>query len=191
MHRLAGGLVLAFHGCRRPVAERVLTGKSFRLSQNDYDWLGEGIYFWESNPKRGLEFAREKARRDRYRGPVSVVGAVVDLGLCLDLTTSAGIAQVRNSFESLRSTFEAAGRQMPANTELLRRLDCAVINNLHQLRVDRRDEAIQTVRGVFVEGGPAYVGGGFRSKTHIQIAVRDMKCIKGVFRVPRHVMTEI
>ena len=64
-----------------------------------------------------------------------------------------------------------------------------MINHLHQSRADRQEEPIQTVRGVFVEGGPAYPNGGFAEKTHIQIAVRDLQCIKGVFRVPRHVMS--
>ena len=40
----------------------------------------------------------------------------------------------------------------------------------------------QTVRGVFVEGDPAYAGAGMRTKTHIQIAVRDPACILGYFK---------
>jgi hypothetical protein len=43
---------------------------------------------------------------------------------------------------------------------------------------------IDTVRGVFVEGVAAYPGSGIREKTHIQIAVRNGACVKGVFRVP-------
>lgn len=92
MHRLSGGLILGFHGCDEATAERVLSGKPFLKSRNDYDWLGEGVYFWESNPQRGLEFAREKFKREKRAERAHVVGAVIDLGLCLDLTTSAGIA---------------------------------------------------------------------------------------------------
>ena len=39
----------------------------------------------------------------------------------------------------------------------------------------------QTVRGVFVEGEPAYEGAGIYTKTHIQIAVGDSSCILGYF----------
>lgn len=28
-----------------------------RSSDNDYDWLGPGIYFWENNPKRAIDYA--------------------------------------------------------------------------------------------------------------------------------------
>lgn len=40
----------------------------------------------------------------------------------------------------------------------------------------------QTVRGVFVEGQPAYPGAGIMLKSHVQVAVRDQRCIIGFFR---------
>jgi hypothetical protein len=44
---------------------------------------------------------------------------------------------------------------------------------------------VETVWGVFVEGKPIYPTAGFDEKTHIQIAVNNPACIKGVFRVPK------
>jgi hypothetical protein len=38
-----------------------------------------------------------------------------------------------------------------------------------------------SARALFSEGTPLYKGSGFREKTHIQIAVRNPACIKGVF----------
>lgn len=47
--------VLGFHGCDYKVAESIILHQdSTRLSQNDYDWLGPGIYFWENNPQRAV-----------------------------------------------------------------------------------------------------------------------------------------
>lgn len=180
---------MGFHGCPETIATSVLGGKPFKTSSNDYDWLGEGVYFWENNPHRGLEFAQEKRKREGHKYKVSVVGAVIDVGLCLDLTTSAGVDQTRSAFVAFKQALAAMGAQLPQNTKLLRRLDCAVINYLHHLREERRLEGIQTVRGVFDEGEPAYAGAGFSAKTHIQLAVRDPKCIKGVFKVPKHLMS--
>ena len=58
------GPLIGYHGCDRKVAEAVLSGKkSLKPSENDYDWLGPGIYFWVDSPKRGLEWARELAAR--------------------------------------------------------------------------------------------------------------------------------
>ena len=43
-------LVIGFHGCDQSVVEAVIAGKTELLaSTNDYDWLGNGIYFWENN----------------------------------------------------------------------------------------------------------------------------------------------
>lgn len=69
--------------------------------------------------------------------------------------------------------------------KLFRFLDCAVIKHFHGTLEYKNEEAIDTVRGLFTEGEDLYPGSGFKSKTHIQIAVRNEECIKGVFRVRR------
>jgi len=114
-----------------------------------------------------------------------VIGAVIELGLCLDLTTSSGLDWVRIAYESLVEVTRAADLALPSNSkdELRRNLDCAVVRRLHTILEAQRLPAIDTVKGVFTEGEPAYPGAGFREKTHIQIAVRNLRCIKGVFRV--------
>ena len=187
MHQLASSFVLGYHGCEKAVGERILTGEPFKQSNNDYDWLGPGIYFWEANPLRGLAFAREarKRRTSNIKQPF-VIGAVISLGLCLDLTTTAGVEQVRAAHGSLAESTAASGIELPQNAPdgLMRRLDCAVIQMVHTIRRDRNDVPIDTVKGVFIEGRPIYEGSGFYERTHIQIAVRDRDCIKGVFRVP-------
>ena len=43
-------------------------------------------------------------------------------------------------------------------------------------------QPFQTVRAAFEEGEPAFAGSMIRRETHIQIAVRDPRCILGVFR---------
>ena len=48
--------VFGFHGCDKRVADAVLTGKTkLSASENAYDWLARGIYFWEHGPMRALE----------------------------------------------------------------------------------------------------------------------------------------
>ena len=43
-------LVIGFHGCDKTIVDAVVAGKTDLLSStNDYDWLGNGIYFWENN----------------------------------------------------------------------------------------------------------------------------------------------
>ncbi len=187
MHRLASAFILGYHGCDRAVGEHLLKGGAFKLSDNDYDWLGPGIYFWEANPVRGLEFAAEASKRKSLAvSEPFVIGAVIELGLCLDLTTSSGLDWLRIAHESLINVTFAAKLNLPANgkDKLRRNLDCAVIRRLHKILQDQKMPPVDTLKGVFTEGEPAYPGSGFQEKTHIQIAVRNPNCIKGVFRVP-------
>ncbi len=188
MHRLSSSFVLGYHGCDASTATRLLGGSNFQFSRNDYDWLGPGIYFWEANPKRALEYAAELKKLKRgppIRTPATV-GAVIDLGLCLDLTTSAGVQQVRESYKSLLELHKSAGWDLPENSvDLLRRnLDCAVFGLFHGVRSNASEPAVDTIKGIFTEGRPIYPGSGFFEKTHTQICVRNPQNIKGVFRVP-------
>ena len=190
MHNLAGGLALAYHGCDAVVGEALLQGEPFKPSINTWDWLGHGIYFWESNPKRGFDFAAELAASRLKHAKVIrpfVVGAVVNLGLCLDITTKSGIEIVQASHRDLLRISLAANLELPSNNaSLLRRdLDCYVIEHVLRSRDAFGAPPADTVRGVFIEGDEIYPGAGFREKTHIQISVRNPSCIKGVFRVPK------
>jgi hypothetical protein len=188
LHKLTASFVLGYHGCDRKIGERLLRNQKFQFSQNNYDWLGSGIYFWEANPLRGLQFAREVSEREpqKIKHPF-VIGAILDLGNCLDLTTHAGLVVVKEAYESLAKIYYATGEQLPTNhPERFRHpLDCAVINYLHFFRESQKEAAVDSVKALFTEGGQLYPGSEFQQKNHIQIVVRNLDCIKGVFRVPK------
>jgi hypothetical protein len=192
VQRLSTTFILGYHGCDRRVAEDLLLNKPFEPSENDYDWLGSGIYFWETNPSRGLAWAEElqrhrKGTSDQIKDPY-VVGAVIELGYCLDLLSFTGIELVKAGHWNFSLKIKEAGIEKPTNQGgkdlFLRHLDCAVINYIHNVNKNRGRQAFDTVRGVFLEGQPIYETSGFHEKTHIQICVRNPRNIKGVFRVP-------
>ena len=54
-----------------------------------------------------------------------------------------------------------------------------------------RVREFDTVRALFPEGGPLYPTAGFLTKTHVQIAVRNLNQIRGVFRVPSQELEEL
>lgn len=199
MHNLSTSFVLGYHGCESEIGERLLRNEHFRPSKNAYDWLGSGIYFWESNPDRALDWSRQQTI-DRQSSNTTdptpfVVGAVIDLGFCLDLISANGLSALEAAYDDLQETFEHSGGDVPKNSggdDLLnRKLDCMVLNFLHQAREDSGKRPFDTVRAVFMEGQRLYPTAGFRRKTHIQICVRNQDCIKGVFRVPDHHFSEI
>ena len=199
MHNLSASFVLGYHGCDRETGERILLNEPFRPSENAYDWLGSGIYFWEANPDRALDWAKQRAARKKSRNSTDpepfVVGAVIDLGYCLDLISANGSHAVERAYEELKAFFDTSRDELPKNTGgedfLHRKLDCMVINFLHQTRQESAKDPFDTVRGIFTEGELLYPTSGFRRKTHIQLCVRNLDNIKGVFRVPvRHFSEE-
>lgn len=195
MYSTRTGLVLGFHGCDESVANKIVNNhSSFKASHNSYDWLGNGMYFWENSPDRALEFItylknNPRSGKTTIEKP-AVVGAVIDLGECFDLLDYGMLKILKTGYEVFKNIFENTERELPQNVKtgcsddlLLRHLDCAVFETIHKVRADK-DESFDSVRGVFWEGSELYPNAGFREKDHIQICVRNPNCIKGVF-LPR------
>lgn len=194
MYSILPSFVLGFHGCDASVAESIFAGLDhLRPSRNEYDWLGDGVYFWENSPARAREYATLVRKRTRKAGAriknPAVVGAVIDLGNCLNLLDVKFLDVLRDGYQSLLMLTREAGVQMPHNRRagpsrdlLLRNLDCAVINTVHQTREEKPLLSFDTVRAAFIEGEPLYPGSSFRNRNHIQICVRNRRCIKGYFR---------
>jgi hypothetical protein len=180
--------ILGFHGCDKSTADKILSGQDPHLtpSQKAYDWLGHGIYFWEGNLARAWDWAHARKAEGKLAEP-AVLGAIIDLRHCLDLFDLNAMNQVRGTHAALVDMFAAADTPLPINVgptpdKAGRKLDCAVLNALHELRQDNNQTPYDSVRGPFLEGDPIYEGAGFRSHSHIQICVRSNTCIKGYFR---------
>lgn len=172
--------VLGYHGCELRLAKALASGEVRDLlpSENAYDWLGQGVYFWENDPARAVRWA---ADAKRLKEP-AVVGAIIDLGSCLDLVDIESIEVVRDAWIKLSDTFAVAGKSVPKNTNSgARYLDCAVFGMLHELRGERGLPPFDTIRAYFSEGTPVYEGSALRALDHLQVCVRDVRRIIGYF----------
>ena len=185
LYRWQPSFVLGFHGTDKSVVDAVVAqpGKSIKNSEDITEWLGHGVYFWEHDPARALDWAANGKTRGKVLEP-SAVGAIIDLGYCLDLTTISGLEEVRQAFEGLRNVYEQLGLALPKNSggrdRVKRELDCAVIQALHQYRRERGLAPYDSIRAPFPEEDDLYDGSGFRKKNHIQVCVLNTKsCIKG------------
>lgn len=198
MYSRRRGLLIGFHGCDLKVRDNIVTQKSKNLkpSENSYDWLGNGVYFWENNYERALKYAKDIKNNPYKSNSVinepAVLGAVIDLGYCMDLLDSSYLELLKYGYKLLTETNKKHDLEIPKNKPigkdgdlLLRHLDCAVIETIHQFNEDNKDrQEFDSVRGVFFEGDDLYENAGFKDKNHIQIAIRNPNCIKGFF-IPR------
>lgn len=178
--------VLAYHGCDEAVARRLLHAQErFRQSENDYDWLGRGIYFWEYGANRAFRFAKQQVRRRRIKKP-AVIGALIQLGRCFDLMDTRFTEDLAAAYGVWATGLTKKGVSLPVNSgatpdRKLRRRDCAALNwYLDQL--EEKGQGYDSVRCGFVEGSLVYEGSGIHRESHVQLAVRNPNCILGVFR---------
>lgn len=191
LYQFPPSLILGFHGCDESVGEAILRGEKSHLemSANDYDWLGHGIYFWESNPQRALEFAQERATGGmNSRGAVEspfVIGAILNMGHCLNLCDTSALYEVQSAYADMVYSLEEEGKPVPVNggNNKIRKLDCAVFEFLHRSRASTLQLLpYDTVRGTYHEGKPIFPGTDLSHHDHTQICARDTTNILGYFR---------
>jgi len=186
MYRFTPCLTLGFHGCDKSLRDAVVNDQqTLKYSRNRYDWLGSGIYFWENDYDRALNFAINHPGR-KIKSP-SVLGAVIDLGYCLNLLNTKDRELVKKSHETIKNRidyFEIKSFPNYRNNNGLHDLDCLVIENLHDMQQSLNQPPFESVRNAFTEGSELYPGASFQDKTHIQLCIRNPNCIKAFF-VPR------
>lgn len=191
MYKPISRIVYGFHGCDQSVKDEILhNGGSLKMSVNPYDWLGTGIYFWENDPQRALEFAIDASKRPKQsKGHIeipTVIGAVIDLAHCCDLTKRENIELLRIANEayllSVGGENNAAKNKGNTSDMIGRYRDCAVINMLHQMmETSSNYQPYDSVRSVFFEGKPIYPTSFFFEHSHVQLCIRNPNCIKAIF----------
>lgn len=187
--------IYGFHGLDEAVAYDILTQQEeFKHSTKEYNWLGDGVYFWENNYERAVQYAIEDSqRKDTQITKPFVLGAIIDLGNCLDLLDQKYLDLLALAYRQFKDDTLKKNKELPINSTFRnsdgdfdfkkRELDCAVIRYAHQLAKDE-GEYFDSVRAAFWEGELLYEGAGFKKQNHIQIAVLNPNCIKGIF-LPR------
>ena len=185
MYSKLPNMVFGFHGCNKETYENVLINhQQLKISENTYDWLGNGMYFWENSYQRAYDWAINK-----FKSKAAVIGAAIDLGTCLNLTDYNSTEILQMGYEMLKVKCDILSKELPINKNisenkdlLIRDLDCAVIQQIHEYnKMQDNGKEYDSVRGVFIEGKEIYPNSGFVEKTHIQLCIVNPNCIKGYF----------
>lgn len=175
--------VVAFHGTRRSTAQTLVDGVPFGRSENDDDWLGHGVYFWEYAPQQAWWWARR-----RYGEEAAVVGALIRLGRCIDLLDPSNADLLSAAHQDLEKALAELGQSLKGNANTHKYRDCAVYNYLFA-KLAKNRIAVESTRAVFVplEAGKGLPrlwerSGVFRG-AHIQLSVREPNNILAVWPV--------
>ncbi len=168
--------VIGYHACTREVADRLLSDDApFRPSSNEWDWLGSGVYFWEFGHQRAYDWATQWPKLQGKK--FAVVGAIIQLGECLDLLDTDHTKRLAAFAEH----YQQAAGPLPKNRGVRRERDCFLINEFCD-HMAARGAAFDTVRGLFQEGPPVVEGSEILVQNHIQVVARRPQAIIGLFR---------
>jgi hypothetical protein len=202
MYDVRPNTIIGFHGCDASIANSLINNpEDIKISTEKYDWLGHGVYFWENNYVRAMEWALAKKAEGKITTP-AVVGAVLQLNRCCDFLDMKFIKVLQQYYKIMEIEYKFSGKKMPENIDipndlhknkLLRILDCTTIEFMHSKISEQIEEDLNnhgfsvytrfdSTRGVFTEGGPAFHGAQILEKSHIQICIRNFNCIKGFFK---------
>lgn len=186
MYDVRPNLIIGFHGCDDDISNSLLNSpNNIKVSKEPHDWLGHGMYFWENNYDRALEWAKDKKRRGAIKTP-SVIGAIIQLGYCCDFLDTRYIKMLKSYHKLMVESYKVLGEDLPANKDIqqdkhkdkiLRELDCTTIEFMHSKILSQYEEDMHTkkfsdlkifesTRGMFTEGGPAFPGAGIFEKSH-------------------------
>ena len=157
MPEYQSGYVIGFHSCDREVGLRLISGQDeIRPSNNTWDWLGPGSYFWEQDPSRALQYATENAaglqKNKKAAETPFVIGAIIDPGHCLNLVEFTSLNILKQAYYGLKEINDIAGQKMPVNKGNNRALDCDVIKYIHQSNDDKGKLPYDTIRCAFPKG---------------------------------------
>lgn len=200
MYDVRPGLAIGFHGCDLDTCQQLINSPNeIHFKINPYDWLGNGMYFWENDLSRAQQWAEQKYKRGEIKQP-GVLGAVIDLGHCCDFLSLKHTKHLSKYYQLMSKAIAILPenedvKSDPHKDKLLRKLDCSVIEFMHDTMQDEHRVELETyghsntklydsVRSAFLEGAPIFPGAGLKMKSHIQICVRNPDCILGFF-LPR------
>ena len=89
-------LIIGFHGCDESVVRKVVNGEEDLIpSTND----------------------QSKRKGSSIKKP-AVVGAIIDLGYCFDLTDSTYLQELKDAYDIFVEICNRAGKTLPQNTDI-------------------------------------------------------------------------
>jgi hypothetical protein len=170
--------VYGYHGTSVDAATAILRD-GFRMSRNEYDWLGDGVYFFQDAPERAWEWATT------HHGSVSaVICALIRLEDGMDLLDVGWNQALAGAYSAFTAQLKRVNQPLPIQKPGVHRLDRSVINyavgNMAEDGIK-----IRVVRAAFSEGAPVFPGSAIFNRSHVQIAVRDTALIENSWLLER------
>ena len=168
--------VYGYHGISREAAIAIIES-GFNSSNDDYDWLGAGVYFWQDAPILAQQWAQSN-----YPQQPAVIKSRIRLNNCIDLLDVGWVPTIKEIYNRFVDNYQAANLPLPTQNpdrSKAHRLDCAFFDYAVRAINLSSERKVETIRAVFVEGENIYPNSAIYDLAHVQIAVRNIGSIVG------------
>lgn len=163
--------VTGYHGTKKECVETILKD-GFLSSHNEYDWLGDGVYFFQDAPKRARSWGQKF-----FGESCAVIGAEISTEDCMDLLDVEWSNFLADVYDVYLEKHKAENLPLPLQSSGAHRLDREVLNFACSA-LQAKGIVIKSIRAAFLEGNPIYPNSALYSMSHVQISVRELDVIK-------------
>jgi hypothetical protein len=166
--------IYGYHGTSQTKATSILAS-GFRVSDNNYDWLGTGIYFFQDAPLRAHQWATQQ-----YPSEPAVIRAHLRLENCIDLFDVGWQPLLKAVYNGFAREYQSDGQPLPVQNpdrSKAHRLDCAFLNYSVEFLAEL-GQTVESIRASFVEGERLFPGSAIFDLAHVQIAIRNPALIQ-------------
>src|SRR5271168_2905737 len=102
--------LIGHHGTSRQIAETILS-EGFAASQNSYDWLGDGAYFWQDAPLRAMEWAKQIFAEDAV-----VIEATIEIRDFINLLDVEWMSWLTEIYDEYLEELKRSGQPPPVQS---------------------------------------------------------------------------
>jgi hypothetical protein len=169
--------IYGYHGTSQTKAESILAD-GFRLSDNNYDWLGTGIYFFQDAPLRANQWATQQ-----YPEEPAVICARLRLENCIDLFDVGWQPLLKAVYNDFVNEYLSDGQPLPAQnpeSSKAHRLDCAFLNYSVKF-LAKLGQTAESIRASFVEGERLFPDSAIFDLAHVQVVIKNPKLIQALY----------
>jgi hypothetical protein len=176
--------VWGYHGTSAERAGAIMQN-GFKLSRNDYDWLGSGVYFWQDAPLRAWDWAKKN-----HEHPAVIRSSIVmEEEKSIDLLDIGWFEILSEQYSKFVEYLKYEKRSLPPQPITSKRhlLDREFLDYVCETLGKAGSDQIHVIRAAFTEGNPIFNNSAIFNLSHVQIAVKNTQIIESSEIIKRRI----
>jgi len=158
---------ICYHGHKREVIDKTIERGRFNLSDEDWEYLGTGVYFFEEDIQQAISWCTRVKNYEDW----SIIKSRIKAEKLLDFVNTNHFNELKSFVKKVRTRYRSIGGLKQVNTKL-------IFDILYEL------EPYDVIRHAFCVGeDPENIYPTPITRMQIQVCVRNQDCIRYIEEV--------